>query len=58
MLGGDEHDCNEDEIGRASEYRRTLVSIASIEVDWRTGVVSAREAMVQIAEVLRKATET
>lgn len=39
---------------RTSEYRRTLVSIASITVDWETGVVSAQEAMTQIAEVLRK----
>lgn len=37
--------------------RRVLVSISSIEVDWRSGVVSAQEAMAQIAKVLRKSTE-
>lgn len=40
---------------RAAEYRRTLVSISSIEVDWHVGLISAQEAMEQIAEALRKA---
>lgn len=44
-------------VERSSEYRRVLVSIASIEVGWRMQVVTAQEAMEQIAEVLRKATE-
>jgi hypothetical protein len=43
---------------RVKEYRRALISIASIEVDWRIQVVTAQEAMEQIAAILRKATET
>lgn len=34
------------------ERSSKLVSIASIEVDWKMGVVSAQEAMKQIAAVL------
>ena len=44
-------------VDRSSEYRRVLVSIASIEIDWRMEMVTAQEAMKQISDALRKATE-
>lgn len=32
--------------------KRALVRIAAVEVDWRTGVSSATEAMATISEIL------
>ena len=34
--------------------RSKLVSIASVEVDWRMGVVSAQEAMIAITAIMAR----
>jgi hypothetical protein len=38
-----------------NRMRKALASIASIEVDWVAGLISAQEAMTAIAAVLHRA---
>ena len=37
---------------RAKDYRRTLIRIASVEVDWRQGRVTPAEAMEAVSKAL------